>query len=114
MESKHYEDSITMGAHCIDVHRADCSEQDVQFLTEPYYIPYGCMVANEVDNLLVAGRSVSATKEAQATMRVQAPCMAEGEAAGCAAAMCAKSGVAVTDIDVEMLRSRLAEQGVIL
>lgn len=114
LESKHYEDSITMGAHCIDVHRSDSSEQDVQFLTEPYYIPYRCMITNEVDNLLVAGRSVSATKTAQATMRVQGPCMAEGQAAGCAAAMCAASGVSVVDIDVQELRTKLAAQGVIL
>lgn len=114
LESKHYEDSIAMGAHCIDVHRAESSEQDVQFLTEPYYIPYRCMVTNEVDNLLVAGRCVSASKHAQATMRVQAPCMAEGEAAGCAAAICAAKNIRTADIDVQELRTRLAEQGVIL
>ncbi len=114
LESKHYEDAIAMGGHCIDVHRADSSEQDVQFLTEPYYIPYRCMITNEIDNLLVAGRCVSAYKEAQATMRVQGPCMAEGEAAGCAAAMCVAEGKKVTEIDFAELRKRLAEQGVIL
>ena len=114
LERKHYEDSIAMGGHCIDVHRAESSEQDVQFLTEPYYIPYRCMITNEVDNLLVAGRCVSAYKEAQATMRVQGPCMAEGQAAGCAAAMCALDDKKVAEIDVQELRTRLAEQGVIL
>lgn len=114
LESKHYEDSIAMGGHCIDVHRAESSEQDVQFLTEPYYIPYRCMITEEVDNLLVAGRCVSAYKEAQATMRVQGPCMAEGQAAGCAAAMCVAEHKTVSEIDVKELRNRLAEQDVIL
>lgn len=114
LESKHYEDSIAMGGHCIDVHRSESSEQDVQFLTEAYYIPYRCMITNEVDNLLVAGRCVSASKEAQATMRVQGPCMAEGQAAGCAAAMCAANNVSVMDINVKLLRERLKDQGVIL
>ena len=47
-------------------------------------------------------------------MRVQGPCMAEGEAAGCAAAMCVAEGKKVTEIDFAELRKRLAEQGVIL
>lgn len=114
LERKHYEDSIAMGGHCIDVHRAESSEQDVQFLTEPYYIPYRCMITSEVDNLFVAGRSVSAYKQAQATMRVQGPCMAEGQAAGCAAAMCVEKNQNVWEIDVQELRTRLKEQNVIL
>ena len=81
---------------------------------EHFGIPYSIMVPKGWDNLWVAGRSVSATKTAQATMRVQGPCMAEGQAAGCAAAMCAASGVSVVDIDVKELRAKLEAQGVIL
>ena len=72
------------------------------------------MVTSEVDNLFVAGRCVSAYKQAQATMRVQGPCMAEGQAAGCAAAMCVQENKKVMEIDVQKLRMRLKEQGVIL
>lgn len=110
----HYTDSIGMGAHCIDVHKSDSSDQKVQFLKNAYYIPYSCMVSEEWENLLVAGRCVSMTKEALATMRVQAPCMAEGQAAGCAAAICAKSGASVNKIDVAQLQRCLKDQGAIL
>ena len=109
-----FDDSIALGGHCIDVHHADNSEQTVAFLDAPYQIPYRCMIANEIDNLIVAGRCVSADQRAQATMRVQACCMAEGQAAGCAAALCAREGTGVRDIRIEELRSRLKNDGALL
>lgn len=114
LEAVHYEDSICMGAHCIDMHRASDQVQDVRFLDAPYYIPYRCMITAEYDNLLVAGRCVSADHRAFGSMRVQAPCMAEGHAAGCAAAICARNGHSVHDINIPLLRQTLAQQGAIL
>lgn len=111
-----YEDSIGMGAHCIDIHLAGSEGQKVVFLDKPYYIPYGCMVTAETENLLVAGRCVSMEREALASMRVQACCMAEGQAAGTAAAMVTRPGADgdVRKIDIRKLQSVLLEQNVIL
>ena len=53
---------------------------------EHYGIPWGCLVVKGFDNLLVAGRNLSATHAAQASVRVTGPSMAMGEAAGAAAA----------------------------
>jgi hypothetical protein len=49
-------------------------------------IPLRCLRSAEIDNLLVAGRCISASHEAQAAIRVIGTCMATGEAAGKAAA----------------------------
>ncbi|MEG0766349.1 MAG: FAD-dependent oxidoreductase, partial [Clostridia bacterium] len=49
-------------------------------------IPYGALVPCTLHNLLVAGRCISGDREAQSAYRVQASCMAMGEAAGTAAA----------------------------
>jgi hypothetical protein len=71
-------------------------------------IPYRVMVpANGPENLLVAGRSVSADRMAMSAIRVMVPCMSMGEAAGLGAAHAAKRGLQVKDVDIEHLRSKL-------
>ena len=55
-------------------------------------IPSGCLRARDVENLFMAGRCLSATHGAQASIRVTGTCMATGEAAGKAAAHFAASG----------------------
>ncbi|MBC7432972.1 MAG: FAD-dependent oxidoreductase [Rubritepida sp.] len=76
-----------------------------------YGIPFGSLVAMGLDNLLVAGRCLSASHTAQASARVTAPCLAMGQAAGTAAAMAGDGGVRV---DIAALQSRLRLDGVIL
>ena len=76
-----------------------------------YGIPFGSLVARGLDNLLVAGRCLSATHTAQASARVTAPCLAMGQAAGTAAAMAGDGGVRV---DIAALQSRLRGDGAIL
>jgi hypothetical protein len=77
-----------------------------------YTIPYRCLVARGVDNLLVAGRCVSAEPDAFASVRVIGPCMLEGQAAATAARLVLKSDVPAGAIDVDRLRSDLAALGV--
>ncbi len=76
-----------------------------------YGIPFGSLVARGLDNLLVAGRCLSATHTAQASARVTAPCLAMGQAAGTAAAMAGDDGVRV---DIAALQSRLRADGAML
>jgi hypothetical protein len=66
------------------------------------------------DNLLVAGRNLSADHGAQASARVAGPCMAMGEAAGTAAAMSLAREARVRDVDVTRLQARLEHHGAIL
>jgi hypothetical protein len=51
----------------------------------PAGIPVDCLRSRSFENLLVAGRCISCTHEAQASIRVTGTCMATGEAAGLAA-----------------------------
>ncbi|MEW6270282.1 MAG: FAD-dependent oxidoreductase, partial [Thermodesulfobacteriota bacterium] len=53
----------------------------------PTQIPLGALRARYVPNLLVAGRCISASHEAQASLRVIGTCLATGEAAGLAAGL---------------------------
>lgn len=78
-----------------------------------FEIPYRSLVPRGVSNLLVAGRCISATHEALASCRVTGVCMAIGEAAGVAAARCARDDVAPRDLDGEKLRGELVSRGVV-
>ena len=79
-----------------------------------YQIPYRSLLPGKIDNLLVAGRCLSATHEGQASARNSAQCMAMGEAVGVAAALAVSHGVSPRLIDKDELRDDLLRQGVIL
>ena len=107
----HYEDSVSRGAHPIDIHASKGASQSVTFLEEPAYVPYRALIAEGFPNLLVAGRCLSADRVAFASLRVQASCMGSGQAAGVAAALASASGVAVQDVDVPSLVAELKNMG---
>ena len=109
-----YEDSVSRGAHQIDMHASKGSGQVLIKLKQAAYFPYRAMIAKGFPNLLVAGRCISADRKALASLRVQASCMGMGQAAGTAAAQSIARSCAVQDIDTSALVSTLKESGVIL
>lgn len=72
-----------------------------------YTIPYRCLLPQDVDNLLMAGRFVSATHEAQASIRVMGPALVMGQAAGTAAALSVQNQVSPRKLDVMLLQREL-------
>jgi len=79
-----------------------------------YQIPYRSLLPVKIENLIVAGRCLSATHEGQASARNSAQCLAMGEAAGLAAGLCLETQATCSALDVELLQNRLKEQGVLL
>ena len=79
-----------------------------------YGIPWRCLLPTEIENLVVAGRCLSATHDAHASVRSMAQCMAMGQAAGTAAALSTTGRHRIAETKPERLRSRLAETGVLL
>jgi hypothetical protein len=84
--------------------------RDIMASGEYFDVRYGCLIAEDVSNLLVAGRCISAEHEAQASLRIQQTCMSTGEAAGLAAALSCRQGVTPRELDPREVVSRLAEQ----
>jgi len=78
----------------------------------PYDIPYGCLVPLKVDGLLTAGRCISGTHRAHATYRVMGVCIGIGEAAGVAAALCARKGVNPRELHYSEVQRALMARGV--
>lgn len=72
-----------------------------------YDIPYRAYCAKGFKNLYVCGRCMSASKLAMATSRVMGTCAIGGQAVGTAAAMCAKDGLEMRQVDVKALQQAL-------
>lgn len=109
----HFEDGIAAGNYDIDIHSPDGSGTSHYYFPQGVYytIPFRSLLPEDFDNLLVAGRCIGATHEAQASVRIMPICICTGQAAGTAAALAKETGVAPADVDVAALRARLAAQG---
>jgi len=70
------------------------------------------MVPKNIENLLFAGRCISADSVALASMRGMATCMGLGQAAGIAAGMSIENKKKIQNIDYEELIRELKRQGV--
>lgn len=105
------EHAIAQSAYNIDIHSGTKDHIDLTPVSKPFGIPYGCLVPKELDGLLLSGRTISVDTRTYASARVMGPCLAVGEAAGEAAAMCLEAGVEPREIDVPTLRKRLRENG---
>ena len=77
-------------------------------------LPYSIMVPRPVKNLICPGRAVSVERQVLGPIRVMAPCMAMGEAAGMAAGQIVDKGISFSEIKIEILRGKLREAGVIV
>lgn len=94
-----FPDAVCRTAWFIDAHGEKVSEK---LPPGGYYeIPYRALVTNEIQNLITAGRCISASFILQASMRIQPTCMSIGEAAGLAAAWCLTHNIPVNALHWE-------------
>jgi hypothetical protein len=108
------DDSILLAANAIDIHGrfGPLSNEYAEVEEGEYYgISYRCLLPHGVENILTAGRCISATSEAAGAIRVMPVCMGTGQAAGTAAALAVRKGRSPADLDTGELRELLKEQG---
>ena len=98
---RHFEDSI-------------CALCDFERRDYLYEVPYRTLVRDGFDNLIAAGRCVSAERYAWDVVRVIPPAILTGQAAGAAVSQAIDGSKAITDIDVSLLQERLAKENVII
>ena len=77
-----------------------------------FQVPYGCLVPQGVDNLLVAGRCVAGDKLSHAAMRNMMACTVTGQGAGVAAAVSLAREESTRDVNLQALQGELRRQGV--
>ena len=116
LNSKVPKDSILLAANSVDVHGrfGPTSNEYVPIKGKYYGVPYRCLIPKGIEQLLIAGRCVSADSTAAGAIRVMPPCMGMGEAAGVAAALSVKEGITVRRINVQNLRKVLKDRGAYL
>ena len=115
--AREFEDVIALAGYPVDLHSptGDGGGATGEYKTANIYeIPFRSLVPQRVEQLLVAGRSLSATHEALAAVRVMPPAMAMGQAAGTAAAIAATTGTPPRRVPVRALQARLVRDGAYL
>jgi glycine/D-amino acid oxidase-like deaminating enzyme len=75
-------------------------------------VPFGALLPQGVENLLVAGRCLSAEDGILGQLRLIPVCSATGQAAGVAAALALALGKAPAELEPPAIRKALASQGV--
>ena len=79
-----------------------------------FQIPYRCLVPKRVENLLTAGRCISADFQVADTTRLIPVCWVTGQAAGVAAALSLQDKCRVRSVQVSRLQKALRQQGAYL
>lgn len=108
-----FEDSIALGRYDIDIHNPLGTGTYIYSFKkgEFYSIPYRSLLPKEYDNLLVAGRCLSADHEAHSSVRIMPICACLGQAAGTAAALAKKTGTTAHSVDIKALQTLLRQNG---
>jgi hypothetical protein len=105
---------VARGSYPVDIHDPSGTSPGVlrPISGDFYDIPYGCLCPESIENLLFAGRCISADYVANSSARVTGTCMLLGQAAGTAAALAASSGIAVQEVPATSVMRNLMAQGV--
>lgn len=108
--AKKFNDAVARSAWPIEQHSLDVVKLVWIGEGDFYEIPFRCLIPRNIDNVLVAGRCISAEQEAQASVRVAAQCFAFGEAAGIASAMAIEQNTSPSKLNGEEVRRRLIQK----
>lgn len=114
LAGKVYDDAVCYAFYPIDLHQPLGIKQI--FLDEGVVptIPYGALIPRGAKRLLAAGRCIASDSDANSAIRVQAPCMAVGQAAGTAAAIAARENASVGSVPYHELKAALQNIGAII
>lgn len=109
-----FEDAVCYAFYPVDLHTDEgVNPQPLSEGVVPT-IPLRALVPKKSRNLLVAGRSVSSDRLGNSGLRVQASCMAMGQAAGATAALSAKRGVTPLELPMQAIHALLRQHAAIV
>ena len=122
---RHFDDEIGCYCYPVDIHAGRNTKEGYEKFHkehsslryqsgESYGIPYRALTVRGFDNLLVAGRCISADRFMQSSVRVMPGCYITGQAAGLAAAIAADNHTGIRGVDPAELREKLRGAGAFL
>lgn len=108
-----HDDALAWSYWMVDQHNAGKSSARLVFHEKDRVgtVPLGAMLPKGVKNMLVVGRAVSSDHGANSALRVQASCMAMGQAAGVVAALAASRSCDPRDVSFDLAHKRLTDIG---
>jgi len=121
-----FEDEIGRYCYPVDIHPASPDAEAYRQFEKEYHselkykpgesygIPYRILLPEGLNNVLTAGRCVSADNYLQASIRVMPGCYITGQAAGTAAALAVSGGTLARGVDIARLKDRLRLNGAYL
>ncbi len=114
LEAKYHDDWVVRRAWFnFDVHNMTGASLDKTGIQHEwkqkneYTIPYGCLLPQNIEGLLLSGRNISGSHLAHSNFRIMSVCLAIGEAAGVAAALSVKQDCKLADVDVKRIQEKM-------
>lgn len=104
-----FEDAIARGCYGIDIHgqTGETSRMDELGEGQWYEIPLRSLIVKDIDNLMVAGRCIGATREGHAALRIMPTSAATGEACGAVTALSIKKRSSIREVQYQEIRESL-------
>ncbi len=109
-----FDDALCYSLYFIDVHTEHGVEHELVPPGRVPTVPLGALVPQGSRHLLVAGRAVASDRLANSALRVEASCMAMGQAAGAAAALGVRLRIPSRDVPIDAIRALLREHNAIV
>ncbi len=108
-----FPEGIARITYPVDIHNPDGTGTTIMHLPKDrwYEVPWGCLLARDMDNLAVASRCISADHAVHSSLRVMPPVCSLGQAAGTAAALAWRAGIDISAVDGVELKEKLIADG---
>ncbi len=111
LEQRVFPDVVALGVGPMDIHDSHGTGITLSMPPEPFQIPMRCLLPLNVDGLIVTGRAISATREANGGARHMGTAMALGQAAGTMAAVSLKHANSTSAVPAPLVQQALIDQG---
>lgn len=104
-----FDDAVARGCYGVDIHgqKDEQSRLDEMPENDFYELPVRALIVKDADNLLVAGRCLSATRKAHGALRIMPTSAAMGEACGALAALSIKSNKSIREVSIKELQLKI-------
>lgn len=111
-----FDDGVARGTFYLDGHGLTDDKRTYilpkdELKVPPYQIPMRCLISKDADNLLMAGRCMSADQLALSSARVSTSCSMMGQATGIAAGMSVASNTKVRNLDYSKIKAEVLNRG---
>lgn len=114
MGGRRFDDTIALGAGPMDLHESKGTGLELWVPDKPFEIPLRALLPRSVEGVVVAGRAMSATRDANGGSRHMGTAMCLGEAAGLYAALVARGEATLHDSAAGRIRGVLRERGALV